>query len=143
MLSVIVLFSALAGWLALVVGLPATASLLTRGWFGWLPAALLGAGLGAVFGQMVGNHTMFAFGHLYVLLRGQLGRAHPQAFCAPHSPELITNTSLPIAVATVHGWANPLGCSAEPMIVIGLVWLAHRRGSGLNSIRRSRQVIHG
>ena len=69
-----------AGWL---VGLPLVALALRAGWFGWLPAALIGAFAGWLVGQAAGVEAggPGIFGLVVmVALRALLGRAVPAAF---------------------------------------------------------------
>lgn len=67
-----------AGWL---VALPLAALALHRGWFGWLPAALIGAFSGWLVGLFAGAELAGAFGMVAVLaLRGLLGFTVPAAF---------------------------------------------------------------
>jgi hypothetical protein len=77
-LSVLVLFSPALSWFALLVAVPLVWALMARGWFGWIPALLLGMGFGAVFAFVVGNDAMVTFGAaLVALLRAAIGRLCP------------------------------------------------------------------
>lgn len=67
-----------AGWL---VALPLVALALHWGWFGWLPAALVGAFSGWLVGFVAGTELAGAFGMVAVLaMRGLLGFTVPAAF---------------------------------------------------------------
>ena len=68
-------FQTVAGMILLV---PMTAVLLRAGWFGWLPAAGLGLGVGALVGSMIGFKLGTVFGFCVALiLRWVLGRIRP------------------------------------------------------------------
>ena len=73
--SLALMISPFLGLAGLVLGLPITAVLLRKGWFGWLTAGLLGLRLGALIGTMVGFEYAPAFGlMILLLLRWSLGR---------------------------------------------------------------------
>jgi hypothetical protein len=77
-LSVLVLFSPALSWFALLVAVPLVWALMARGWFGWIPALLIGMALGAAFAFVVGNDAMVTFGAvLLALLRAVIGRLAP------------------------------------------------------------------
>ncbi len=83
-LSVLMLFSPALSWLALLVATPLVLVLMNRGWFGWVPAVVLGMGFGGALGFIVGNEAMITFGAAQMaILRGLLARACPEAFSAP------------------------------------------------------------
>ena len=73
--SLALIISPFLGLAGLILGLPITAVLLRKGWFGWLSAGVLGFGLGALIGTMVGFEYAPAFGlTVLLLLRWSLGR---------------------------------------------------------------------
>lgn len=81
--SYLVLISPALSWLGLILAAPIIAVLMNRGWFGWLPAPLLGLALGAGIGQIFSFPWAGAFGAVQLLLlRGLLGQICPRAFAA-------------------------------------------------------------
>jgi hypothetical protein len=83
-LSVLVLFSPALSWFAIVVAVPLVWALMKRGWFGWIPALLIGMGFGVAFAFVVGNDAMVTFGAaLIALLRAAIGRLCPPAVNNP------------------------------------------------------------
>ena len=62
----------------LILGLLLSGILVRQGWFGWLPAAALGAGLGGIIGTMAEFPLGWAFGLCDALIfRTVLGRLRP------------------------------------------------------------------
>ena len=79
--SVLLLFTPLLSWFLLILAAPFVQALLNRGWFGWLPALLIGMAAGGLVGFMVGSDLPVSLGALMLLaLRLVLGRWHPAAF---------------------------------------------------------------
>ena len=71
--SVLLLASPLLSWLALVLAAPFVAMLMDRGWFGWMPAIVLGAGTGAGLGLLIGSPLLIGLGvAIFALLRAAL-----------------------------------------------------------------------
>lgn len=78
MLATLATLSPLLGWPALAIALPAAALLLSRGWFGWLPALLLGAVTGAAMGPLTDITVSLPLGLVNIaLLRAALSRLAP------------------------------------------------------------------
>jgi hypothetical protein len=83
-LSVLVLFSPVLSWFALLVAIPLVMVMMNRGWFGWIPALMLGMIFGAALAFFVGNEAMVTFGAAQMaILRGLLARTCRKAFSAP------------------------------------------------------------
>lgn len=79
--SILLLASPLLSWLGLVLAAPFVAMLMDRGWFGWIPATLLGLLCGGVVAYLMENTLALSFGAmLLVALRAVLGRLYPAAF---------------------------------------------------------------
>jgi hypothetical protein len=79
--SYLLLISPALSWLGLVLAAPLVAILMDRGWFGWIPALMLGILCGGVTAVLMGHVVAVSFGAaLLVILRGVLGRICPQAF---------------------------------------------------------------
>lgn len=71
-------FSPLFSWIGWLIALPMVALALQRGWFGWGPAAGIGAAAGAMAGAVADTEIALPFGLIAVLiLRAVLGRALP------------------------------------------------------------------
>ena len=74
-MSVLVLFSPALSWFALVLATPLIYVLMQRGWFGWIPAIVLGMAFGLALSFFVGNFAMVSFGAAQMaILRGFIGR---------------------------------------------------------------------
>ena len=79
--TVLLVLSPLLSWLALVLAAPFVAALLDRGWFGWIPALLLGMASGGVLAYLLANDLAITFGAaLITALRALLAKRHPSAF---------------------------------------------------------------
>ncbi|MGV8950368.1 MAG: hypothetical protein ACOH2M_04635 [Cypionkella sp.] len=79
--SVLMLFSPALSWAALVLAAPLVAVLMNRGWFGYIPALVIGMGLGAALGYVIGNEAIVTFAAaLLALLRAAAARIRPAAF---------------------------------------------------------------
>ncbi|MBD3763532.1 MAG: hypothetical protein IE927_02040 [Rhodobacterales bacterium] len=73
-------------WIGWLIALPATALLLRQGWFGWLPAAALGAVAGLLAAEVAQSELAPWFGLVSVTgLRDLLGLRHPAAFTLPRA----------------------------------------------------------
>ncbi len=80
-LAALLMLSPLFTWFGLTLAAPLTAILMDRGWFGWLPALVLGTTIGAVLGWLIGTPLALPFGTFTALiLRATLGRIAPEAF---------------------------------------------------------------
>lgn len=80
-LAALMMLSPAFTWFGLALASPLTAILMDRGWFGWLPALGLGAGVGAALGWLIGTTLALPFGAgLALVLRATLARLAPQAF---------------------------------------------------------------
>lgn len=81
--AVLLLSPMLAG-AGMIMVLPLSSYLLRLGWFGWVPAGLLGLGIGAAVGALTGHAMAAPFGLLSLLiLRAVLGRLCPQERTRP------------------------------------------------------------
>lgn len=79
-MTVLLLYSPALSWFALVVSVPLVWALMQRGWFGWIPALLIGMALGAALAFIVGNDALVTFGAAQIaLLRAVVGRLCPPA----------------------------------------------------------------
>lgn len=79
--SILLLASPLLSWVGLVLAAPFVAMLMDRGWFGWIPATVLGLLCGAVVAWLMGNALGLSFGAmLLVSFRAIAGRLFPAAF---------------------------------------------------------------
>lgn len=79
--SVLLLVSPILSWLGLVLAAPFVAMLMDRGWFGWIPATLLGMACGGVVAYLMDNALGLSFGAaLLVSFRAIAGRLYPAAF---------------------------------------------------------------
>lgn len=77
-LSVLALLSPLLSWFALGLATPLIHVLMQRGWFGWIPALLLGMALGAGLAFFIGNEAIISFGAAQMaILRGFIARFTP------------------------------------------------------------------
>ncbi len=72
-LSLMLLLSPMTSWFALLPAAPIVAILMDRGWFGWMPAIVLGAGTGAGLGLLIGSPLLIGLGvAIFALLRAAL-----------------------------------------------------------------------
>ena len=79
--SVLLLATPLLSWAALIIAAPFVKVLTIRGWFGWLPALLLGMAIGAGLTVLTRTDLALSMAAVWVLgLRLVLGRWHPDAF---------------------------------------------------------------
>ena len=85
--SVLLMATPLLSWAALIGAAPFVKMLTQRGWFGWLPAFLLGMGIGGVLTLLTQTVLALSMATLWVLaLRFVLGRWHPAAFAPAPGP---------------------------------------------------------
>ncbi len=76
--SVMMLLSPMLSFAGLVLAVPLSGLLLRAGWFGWLIAAAIGAGVGALMSGMIEFPAAAPFGVvILLLLRFVLGRLRP------------------------------------------------------------------
>lgn len=66
-ISVALFFSPLLSWIGWIVALPAVWVLLSRGLFGWLPAAATGLAAGAIAGAITDSEIAIPFGLVAIL----------------------------------------------------------------------------
>lgn len=79
--SYLLLMSPALSWLGLMLAAPLVAILMDRGWFGWIPALLLGLLCGGVTAYLMGHELAISFGAFLLLaMRAILGRLCPAAF---------------------------------------------------------------
>lgn len=76
----LMLLSPVLSWLGLILAAPIVAVLMDRGWFGWIPALLLGVAAGTVIALLMGHGMAISFGAmLLVMLRAMIGWLEPEA----------------------------------------------------------------
>ncbi len=81
--SMLLLMSPVLSWLGLVLAGPIVAALMDRGWFGWIPALILGLIVGGITAWLMEHEVALSFGAFLVVgLRALLGRLCPAAFSA-------------------------------------------------------------
>ena len=79
--SFLLMATPLMSWAALIIAAPFVKVLTLRGWFGWLPALMLGMAIGGILTVLTKTDLMLSMATLWVLaLRVLLGRWHPAAF---------------------------------------------------------------
>ena len=76
--SYALLLSPVFSWIGWLIALPAIATALWRGWFGWITALAVGAGAGGLAGAVVESALSLPFGMIALgALRAGLGRQVP------------------------------------------------------------------
>lgn len=82
--SILVLLSPALSWLGLVLAAPIAVMAMDRGWFGWIPAALIGMISGGVVAYLMREPLAIFYGAVMVVaLRFGLGWRYPAAFRLP------------------------------------------------------------
>lgn len=76
----LMILSPILSWLGLILAAPIVAAMMDRGWFGWIPALVLGVAAGCVIAVLMGHAVAISFGAmLLIMLRGMIGWLKPEA----------------------------------------------------------------
>jgi hypothetical protein len=79
--TILLLMSPVLSWLGLVLAGSVVSALMDRGWFGWIPAIVLGLLVGSLIAWLMDHELAISFGAFLILaLRAVLGRLCPAAF---------------------------------------------------------------